>query len=59
MLTLLLPFNTTDVDVGTSVEVFAGCDHSLATCKAQYDNVANYGGFAFVPLRNPFESGLD
>lgn len=59
VLTLLLPFNTTDVDVGTEVEVFAGCDHTIATCKTQFDIVVNYGGFAFVPTRNPFESGLD
>ena len=47
------------MDVGTEVEVFAGCDHTIATCKTQFDIVVNYGGFAFVPTRNPFESGLD
>ena len=56
--TLLLPFNTSQVTVGTSVDVYAGCDHTIAICKTQFDNVINYGGYAFVPLKNPFQSGL-
>ncbi len=55
-ISLLLPFPS-DV-VGEEVTVFAGCDHSLATCKSKFDNVANYGGFAFVPLLNIFTVGL-
>lgn len=58
VLTLLLPFDLPIVQVGTVVEVFAGCKHDIATCKTQFNNVVNYGGFAFVPIRNPFESGL-
>lgn len=55
-LTLLLPFSL-DV-LGTDVDVFAGCDHSLATCQAKFDNVINYGGFPFIPRKNPFNSTL-
>lgn len=57
--TLLLPFNITDVGIGTSVDVFAGCDHTIGVCKTQFANVLNYGGFAFVPLKNIFATGLD
>ena len=53
-LTLLLPFSTDP----TTVNVFAGCDHSIATCKAKFDNVINFGGFPFVPTRNPFQTGI-
>lgn len=53
---LLMPFG--ENVVGMSVDVFAGCDHTLATCKAKFNNVINYGGFAFVPLKNPFETGI-
>lgn len=54
--TLLLPF---PMDLlGSSVDVFAGCDHSLATCKSKFDNVINHGGHAFVPLRNIFSTGI-
>ncbi len=55
-ITLLLPFPETVV--GENVTVFAGCDHTLATCKTKFDNVLNYGGFQFVPTANPFEVGL-
>lgn len=57
-LRLVLPFDSTLVTIGTEVDVFAGCDHSLATCKTKFNNVANFGGFAFVPLKNPFATGL-
>lgn len=53
-LTLLLPFTA----LPTTVNVLAGCDHSIETCKSKFDNVINFGGFAFVPLSNPFERGL-
>jgi len=44
--------------LGTSVDVLAGCDHSIATCKTKFNNVKNFRGFAFVPTKNIFESGL-
>jgi hypothetical protein len=54
-LTLFAPFTITP----TNVNVFAGCDHTIPTCKTKFDNVLNYGGFAFVPTKNPFQTGLD
>lgn len=53
-LTLLLPFAVTP----STVNVFAGCDHSIATCKAKFDNILNFGGFAFVPTRNIHQTGI-
>ena len=55
-LTLLLPFPSDAA--GETVRIFAGCDHTIATCKTKFDNVLNYGGFAFVPILNPFLTGL-
>ncbi len=61
--TLLLPFPETIV--GSTVVLLAGCDHSITTCDTKFNtpedtlsNVINYGGFAFVPNKNPFETGL-
>ena len=57
VLTLLLPF----ASVPTSVNVFAGCDHTIGGtngCGPKFDNVEFFGGFPFIALRNPFESGL-
>lgn len=56
ILTLLLPFSASPL--GSSVIVFAGCDHSIATCKSKFNNVINYGGFAFVPTKNIFTTGI-
>lgn len=62
-LQLLLPFPTPIV--GSSVTILAGCDHTIETCDDKFDtpedpqsNVINYGAFAFVPLKNPYQ-GLD
>ena len=55
-LTLLSPFS---VDVlNTDVDVFAGCKHDLTTCNVKFANAINYGGFPFIPTKNPFNSTL-
>lgn len=57
VLTLLLPFEVSVLN--TSVQAFAGCDHVLKSdCALVFNNVANYGGFAFVPKRDIFAKGL-
>ena len=55
--TVLLPF---EVDpIGTQVTVFAGCDRVLTSdCAVKFSNEERYGGFAFVPNRNPFTAGI-
>lgn len=40
----------------TEIEVFPGCDHSLATCSSKFSNSDNYGGMPDIPLKNPFGS---
>lgn len=55
--TLLLPF--ADNVVGQTVTVVTGCDHSLDTCNTKFANTINYGGFPYVPQRNPFTAGVD
>lgn len=54
---VMLPFPSSPL--GLTVEVFAGCDHSIATCKSKFNNVVNFGGYAWVPLKNPFSTGLN
>lgn len=45
-----------DLVVGDTVELTQGCNHlRLGDCKSRYNNVANYGGFDFVPEVNPFQ----
>jgi uncharacterized phage protein (TIGR02218 family) len=38
-----------------SLLVYLGCDHSLATCDAEFANSDNYGGMPYIPSKNPFD----
>src|SRR5690606_27902645 len=37
-----------------TVTVYPGCDHTLDTCRSKFNNVVNYGGFPYIPQKNPF-----
>ena len=34
---------------GDAFTVYAGCDHTMATCQAQFNNLARFRGYPFVP----------
>lgn len=38
-----------DVSIGTRIELREGCDHTLATCSARFDNAINFQGEPFLP----------
>lgn len=44
---------------GQSVRAFPGCDHTLGAggC-AKFSNVPNYGGWPYIPLKNPFNAAI-
>ncbi len=57
VLTMLLPFQVDPTSLG--MQVFAGCDHLIAgDCALVFDQVANFGGFAFVPNKDIFAVGF-
>ncbi len=37
-----------------SVDLYPGCDHTLATCTSKFSNNLNYGGMPYFPEKNPF-----
>ncbi len=39
---------------GIVVRIFPGCDRSRGVCLGRYDNLNNFGGFPFIPTKNPF-----
>lgn len=43
------------IEIGDSVTVSPGCDHTTATCSGTYSNLPNYGGFPHMPDKNPFD----
>lgn len=38
----------------TKVKMYAGCNHTIETCRGKYNNVINYGGQPYIPIKNPF-----
>lgn len=55
-LVLDAPFKT--LAVGNSVDLHAGCDHTVEVCDSKFDNVDNYGGHPWVPTIDPFRVGF-
>lgn len=51
-LTLVAPMP--GLTAGMDVHLYAGCDHAVATCRDKFNNLANYGGFPYIPVKNPF-----
>jgi hypothetical protein len=42
-----------DLAPGHVVNLLAGCDHRLTTCRDKFLNAHNFGGFATIPEKNP------
>lgn len=40
------------------VSFYPGCDHSTTTCVARFNNLANYGGFPYMPTTTPFNGTM-
>ncbi len=48
-----------DVGVGDTVSVFAGCDWLYTTCKDKFSNGINFGGYPMVPGTDQVYQGPD
>lgn len=58
VLTLLQPFNQSPLNA--NVDIFAGCNHLVdGDCLTRHNRVGEFGGFPYVPKKNPFATGLD
>lgn len=44
-----------DLVAGDAVRLYPGCDHLQTTCADKFDNLDNFGGFPWIPLRNPYD----
>ena len=51
---LTLPAAGGGLAVGVNITLCPGCDRTLATCQNKFSNSANYGGFPWIPAKNPF-----
>jgi uncharacterized phage protein (TIGR02218 family) len=52
--TITLANHIPELTANRQVEVYPGCDHTLATCRDKFNNHVNFGGFPWIPGRNPF-----
>lgn len=52
-----LMFPLSDLNSSSVIHCYAGCDKLLNTCKTKFNNSLNFGGFAFVPSKNPITQG--
>jgi uncharacterized phage protein (TIGR02218 family) len=44
---------------GAELQLFAGCDHVYTgDCKSRFANQERFGGFPWVPTKNPFATGI-
>jgi uncharacterized phage protein (TIGR02218 family) len=41
--------------VSDGVTLYPGCDRSRETCAAKFGNILNFGGYPWIPQRNPFD----
>lgn len=40
---------------GVPVTLYPGCDHAKETCNSKFANLPNFGGFPYIPSRNPLD----
>lgn len=41
------------LDAGAEVEISAGCNHQLDDCQTLHENIVNFGGQPWIPLKSP------
>lgn len=51
---VVIAFPIPGMAASASVDLYPGCDHTLATCMAKFGNNPNYGGMPYFPEKNPF-----
>lgn len=37
----------------TAVTIYPGCDYTRTTCNTKFNNILNFGGFPWIPNKNP------
>ena len=54
--TLRLTGPTTGLVVGNAVDIILGCNHQMGDCETLHNNILNYGGQPYIPLKNPIST---
>lgn len=51
--TLLLSGPVRGLAVGSTVSVVLGCNHKMEDCSEIHNNIVNFGGQPYIPMKNP------
>jgi uncharacterized phage protein (TIGR02218 family) len=62
-ITLIRPLQSLSDVVNSSVgeaqvTLYPGCAHTINDCKTKFNNLNNFGGFAWIPAKNPFANAI-
>lgn len=41
------------MEVGETISISLGCKHTMEDCEGVFDNILNFGGFPWIPLKSP------
>ncbi len=55
--TIEVDLQIVDLVVGDVLETVPGCDRSISICISKFDNQENFGGFPYIPEKNPMGEG--
>lgn len=47
-----------DQIVNQQITIYQGCDKTKETCAAKFNNIDNFGGFPWIPVKNPYEGSI-
>jgi len=56
--TVVISYQLIGISAAESVDLYPGCDHTLATCTSKFSNRPNYGGMPYFPSKNPFDGTI-
>lgn len=54
----ILLSRSSNFEVGDFFNAYTGCNHTTTDCNTKYVNIENFGGFPWIPNKNPFDTGV-
>lgn len=51
--TIEIRYRIFDLEAGSSIDAYPGCDGAVETCRDKFSNVDQFGGFPYIPVDNP------
>ena len=55
---IIINFPFEGLEVTDDITVYPGCNKTMDTCRDKFNNLDNYGGFKYIPKKNPFVNSV-